>query len=216
MPHLPGHSFNSPSSSSASHSYSANQPTPMRTFGPPLATSCLSGSSASPSDEFLRKSAPLRVEDLQPPEVDPKPIMAPPPPPPKPKPNMAVDATQLDLGLDLETPRSQIGANYIRKYYNGQLSYPSAGTSVMADTTQHDSCMESTALSDEEDAAGSSVAQYSCADMSDVLRSTALRTPGVADISEDAESTTTSGSYVVDPQELVNEIDDLFFRDMMV
>ena len=57
--------------------------------------------------------------------------------------------------------------------------------------------------------------QYSCADMSD---GTYIRTPRSlqADNTTADDATTTSGSYVVDPQDLCQEIDDLFFRDMVV
>ena len=56
--------------------------------------------------------------------------------------------------------------------------------------------------------------QYSCADMSDGLTS---KTPSRFDVTDkESDETTTSGSYIVDPQQLCNEIDDLFFRDMLV
>ena len=73
-------------------------------------------------------------------------------------------------------------------------------------------------------------AQYSCADMSVTLKtktppSTVVAKERVATGSErngaslsgyddDDATTTTSGSYVVDPEDLCNEIDDLFFKDM--
>lgn len=55
--------------------------------------------------------------------------------------------------------------------------------------------------------------QYSCADMTDA---TYARTPRRLQIVDTDDATTTSGSYVVDPQDLCQEIDDLFFRDMVV
>jgi protocadherin delta 1 len=54
--------------------------------------------------------------------------------------------------------------------------------------------------------------QYSCADMSDALHT---KTPSRFDDKE-TDDTATSRSYVVDPHELCNEIDELFFRDMLV
>ena len=60
--------------------------------------------------------------------------------------------------------------------------------------------------------------QYSCADMSDLLATqmdscSKLDTTDKDDVSM---CTTTSGSYVVDPQDLCDEIDELFFKDMIV
>ena len=56
--------------------------------------------------------------------------------------------------------------------------------------------------------------QYSCADVSEALHT---KTPSRFDMTDkESDETTTSGSYVVDPQQLCNEIDDLFFRDMLV
>lgn len=58
------------------------------------------------------------------------------------------------------------------------------------------------------------VIQYSCADMTDdaLGKSTyAYHSPCTVD---DELNTTTSGSYSVDPQDLCDEIDELFFKDM--
>jgi hypothetical protein len=52
------------------------------------------------------------------------------------------------------------------------------------------------------------VVQYSCADMTDKVF-------GVS-AADDELNTTTSGSYSVDPQDLCDEIDELFFKDMGV
>ena len=66
-------------------------------------------------------------------------------------------------------------------------------------------------------------AQFSCADISDALRSREPHKIAPRPTSRDRDSladddaaTTTSGSYVVDPTDLCNEIDDLFFKDMVV
>ena len=56
--------------------------------------------------------------------------------------------------------------------------------------------------------------QYSCADMSEALDMKTLSRFDMTD--KETDETATSGSYVVDPQQLCNEIDDLFFRDMLV
>lgn len=174
----------------------------MRTFAP---NNYSVHSHNSPSNEFLRKSGgPLKEGNKLPPQNTGAPenqrLHQFKPPLPLP--------CQGD-GSKLETPQSQIGANYIKKYYKGKkpLGFHS--------NEQHDSdIMEETGLSEEDGSV-----QYSCADMSEALR--AARTPHalhVLDtIQDDVESTTTtSGSYVVDPQDLCNEIDDLFFRDMVV
>ena len=59
--------------------------------------------------------------------------------------------------------------------------------------------------------------EYSCADMSEALHS---KPPGNfacnLTVDDDDAATTTSGSYVVDPEDLCNEIDDLFFKDMVL
>ena len=56
--------------------------------------------------------------------------------------------------------------------------------------------------------------QYSCADVSEVLHT---KTDSRLDCPDkDDSSTTTSGSYVVDPQDLCDEIDELFFKDLIV
>ena len=52
--------------------------------------------------------------------------------------------------------------------------------------------------------------QYSCVDMSDILQGKSPRLGVIVD--DDDQATTTSGSYVVDPEDLCDEIDDLFFR----
>ena len=77
-----------------------------------------------------------------------------------------------------------------------------------------------TVASDETE--GGSV-QFSCADISDALHSVRTKphqyktVPALESIpDDDAATTTTSGSYVVDPTDLCNEIDDLFFKDMVV
>lgn len=54
--------------------------------------------------------------------------------------------------------------------------------------------------------------QYSCADMSDILRTKTPRS--VRSLGTTLETTT--GTSVVDPAELCKEIDELFFRDMLV
>ena len=51
--------------------------------------------------------------------------------------------------------------------------------------------------------------QYSCVDMSDILRAKPSR---LGTILDDDQATTTSGSYVVDPEDLCDEIDELFFK----
>ena len=63
--------------------------------------------------------------------------------------------------------------------------------------------------------------QFSCADISEALHSArnsnySKKLPILESIPDDDAATTTSGSYVVDPTDLCNEIDDLFFKDMVV
>ena len=56
--------------------------------------------------------------------------------------------------------------------------------------------------------------RYSCADMSDAL--TTMKTPdnqSVLDAEQTDNCSTTSGSYVIDPQELCDEIDKVFFTE---
>ena len=65
------------------------------------------------------------------------------------------------------------------------------------------------------------VGDYSCTDVSALLHgdSSSLRTPlcrseaRTTNYDDDDVATTTSGSYVVDANDLCNEIDDLFFKD---
>lgn len=66
-------------------------------------------------------------------------------------------------------------------------------------------------ISDNESECTDTAIKYSCVDMSTVM-STQLATP--KEIDDDGGSTTTSGSYVVDPSELCEQIDDIFFSDM--
>ncbi len=54
--------------------------------------------------------------------------------------------------------------------------------------------------------------RYSCMDVSDVLRRATPKNPDL-DVDGDCASTTTSGSYTVDPQDLVEEIDEIFFQN---
>ncbi len=67
--------------------------------------------------------------------------------------------------------------------------------------------------------------QFSCADISEALHMRNSHQGAGRDArrvtldslpDDDAATTTTSGSYVVDPTDLCNEIDDLFFKDMVV
>ena len=59
--------------------------------------------------------------------------------------------------------------------------------------------------------------EYSCADMSEALHSKTPSKFAPAHLTvDDDDATTTSGSYVVDPEDLCNEIDDLFFKDMVL
>lgn len=55
---------------------------------------------------------------------------------------------------------------------------------------------------------------YSCQDVSAALGTTMPTL--AANETVDEEGSTTSGSYVVDANDLCNEIDDLFFRSMVV
>jgi hypothetical protein len=61
---------------------------------------------------------------------------------------------------------------------------------------------------------------YSYADVSAALSNKGLQngtmTPSQGTDRDDDATTTTSGSYIVDPADLCNEIDDLFFKDMVV
>jgi hypothetical protein len=57
---------------------------------------------------------------------------------------------------------------------------------------------------------------YSCADMNSVLNSNENAGSPTRDYGNTSGSTTNSGSSNVDPEELCNEIDNLFFRDMVV
>jgi protocadherin delta 1 len=57
--------------------------------------------------------------------------------------------------------------------------------------------------------------QYSVRDMSSALHTKTPHRHLTTECGED-DSTTTSGSYVVDPQELCNEINEHFFKDMIV
>nr|AUG84419.1 Pcd11x [Platynereis dumerilii] len=91
--------------------------------------------------------------------------------------------------------------NAVSPYSNGH--YGGRGYHSDAET-------EETLASDDDGAM-----QYSCADMSDGTYIPTPRSLQVADNTAD-DATTTSGSYVVDPQDLCQEIDDLFFRDMVV
>ena len=58
--------------------------------------------------------------------------------------------------------------------------------------------------------------QYSCSDMSEMLKTKTPSKFRALETIVDDDNTTISGSYVVNPQDLCNEIDDLFFRDMVV
>ncbi len=60
--------------------------------------------------------------------------------------------------------------------------------------------------------------QYSCADMTEGTYARTPRRLQMPDTILDniADDSTTSGSYVVDPTDLCNEIDELFFKDMVV
>ena len=168
VPNPPGHSF-----SGSNYSYSS-QPIQMRTFAPNNY-----GMSTSPSNDFLKKSQchddQKHVEEQREMPVKERPrVMNP-----------------VDSFPKLVTPQSQIGANYIRKYYNGHNRH---GYNSDSET---------------DDEAGG---QYSCADMSEAIHPRHV----LETIPDDAESTTTSGSYVVDPNDLCEEIDELFFRDLVV
>lgn len=63
---------------------------------------------------------------------------------------------------------------------------------------------------------GTGAIQYSCADMSDILKTRMDSRLDNTDKDDISMCTTTSGSYVVDPQDLCDEIDELFFKDMVV
>ena len=56
--------------------------------------------------------------------------------------------------------------------------------------------------------------QYSCADMTEGILTKSPFSLHSDSILDDDATTTTSGSYVVDPQDLCDEIDELFFKDM--
>ena len=85
---------------------------------------------------------------------------------------------------------------------------------------------DSSEVSELESEIGNSELRYSCADMSDVLHSKICRadvsdlnnhTDKCVDDADDASSITsiTSGSYVIDPKELCDEIDELFFKNLV-
>ena len=56
--------------------------------------------------------------------------------------------------------------------------------------------------------------QYSCADISEGVHTKSPFSLHTNSMLDDDAATTTSGSYVVDPQDLCDEIDELFFKDM--
>ena len=91
---------------------------------------------------------------------------------------------------------------------------------------QHDSYLTESNVAEHDTASvitddtESGAVQFSCADISEALHT---KTPQhfqrfqiLESIPDDETATTTSGSYVVDPQDLCNEIDELFFKDMVV
>jgi hypothetical protein len=119
--------------------------------------------------------------------------------------------TSLKSGdLEQATPLAQQGIdNYIKSRMGGK--YRKSDSSEMSEMEM-------------ESEIGNSDLRYSCADMSDVLHSKICR----SDISElmnnqtnkcldeeDDVSSITSGSYVIDPKELCDEIDELFFKNMV-
>ncbi|KAK2169176.1 hypothetical protein LSH36_12g29024 [Paralvinella palmiformis] len=112
------------------------------------------------------------------------------------------------------TPLAQQGIdNYIKSRLGGGGCKPCSGSAI----SEMESEMCNTDM------------KYSCTDMSDVLHSktahdvsefldgseTTTTSPTVDDDDDDADgSSTTSGSYVVDPKELCEEIDQLFFNNL--
>lgn len=58
------------------------------------------------------------------------------------------------------------------------------------------------------------VIEYSCADMTSTEKSQSIGDD--KSLAEEDDASSTSGSYIVDPQELCQEIDDLFFKDSTI
>lgn len=111
--------------------------------------------------------------------------------------NTTVDSCQIPPKLRGVSPHKNL---HSFSQYSGSSRHREQGPPSMSNRIQLDTLNESSTYG----------LRYSLADIDDTI------SESVATRDDDGDSTTTSGSYTINPDELRNEIDNLFFNDVIV